>query len=83
MRIKDCFGNYIEITDLQEATRQAKMFIGWSWDGGFIFDEFKLIPSRDQFGKPTTISRQTNSGKWVRQRLYWKHTLLQLLKLKP
>jgi hypothetical protein len=83
MKIKDCFGNEKSVTDLPEAIRQTKMFVDFSGDGGFIFPEFKLIPSADQFGKPTVVSQQTNSGKWVMQRLYWKHTLFQLLKLQP
>lgn len=84
LKIKDCFGNSIEVTDLEEAIRQAKMFVGWSEsenDGGFKFPEYKLVPSSDQFGKPTIIKQETNSGKWVRQLLYWKYTLHQLLKL--
>lgn len=85
MTFNDCFGNTIIVTDLSGAIEQAKMFVGWgeqSLDGGYKFDEFKLIKSTDTFGKQITLSKNTNSGKYVRQRLYWKHTLCQLLKIK-
>lgn len=79
--IKDCFGNTIQVTDKAEAIRQAGIFVSMSEGGGFVFDEFKIVKGADQFGKPSSYSQQTKSGKFVRQRLYWKHTLHQLLKL--
>jgi hypothetical protein len=80
--ITDCFGNQIEVTDLPEAISQAQTFTNWSADGGCIFPEFKLIKTMDQFNKPLSYQKRTESGKYVRQRLYWKFILHKLLNLK-
>jgi len=80
MIIKDIFGNSIIVTDLNAAISQTKCFIGWSKAETMIFDEFKLVPTQDIYGKPTTVKCDTKSGKSCTNLEYYTHQLTQLNK---